>query len=72
MSSIGDVSTIIDLASRVDANPVRLAGRTLGLSADEQQAGVPKLAVLGGVAMLSFAATIVVVPALVPSLRRRR
>lgn len=37
----GDVTRLAQAARQIDANPVRLAGRLLGLGADEQAAGVP-------------------------------
>lgn len=39
--SFTDLGAAAELAQRVDPNPIRLAGRFLGLSADEQRAGVP-------------------------------
>lgn len=40
--SLADLETISNVAMRMDANPVTLLGRVLGLSAQEQAAGVPK------------------------------
>lgn len=38
IKSFGDVGTIVDLAQKVDTQPLRLSGRLLGLSGDEQAA----------------------------------
>jgi hypothetical protein len=40
--SFSDLETLSNVAMKVDANPVVLLGRFLGLSAEEQSAGVPK------------------------------
>lgn len=40
--SLSDIETISNVAMKMDANPVVLIGRFLGLSAGEQAAGVPK------------------------------
>lgn len=45
--SLADLEAVAQAAQRVDTNPVGLAGRMLGLSADEQRAGVPGYAWLG-------------------------
>jgi hypothetical protein len=39
--SLADVTSVIDVARRVDTNPLRLAGRLGGFSETEQAAGVP-------------------------------
>lgn len=39
--SLTDLGTVAEVARQVEANPVSLAGRLLGLSSDEQQAGIP-------------------------------
>ena len=39
--SPGDLEKIAGAALRIDPNPARLAGRVLGLGADEIRAGVP-------------------------------
>ena len=39
--TLTDLGTLADVAQKVDANPLSLFGRFLGLSQDEQQAGVP-------------------------------
>jgi hypothetical protein len=38
---LADWSAAAEVAQKVDPNPMRLAGRFLGLSGDEQAAGVP-------------------------------
>jgi hypothetical protein len=40
--SFSDLETLSNVAMKVDANPVVLVGRFLGLSAEEQAVGVPK------------------------------
>lgn len=40
--SFSDLETLSNVAMKVDANPIVLVGRFLGLSAEEQSAGVPK------------------------------
>ena len=39
--SVADLQAVSEIASKVDANPFRLAGRFLGLSGAEARAGVP-------------------------------
>lgn len=39
--SLSDVTAVIDVARRVDANPLSLSARLAGLSEVEQRAGVP-------------------------------
>jgi len=39
--TLTDLESISNAALRVDTNPIGLAGRLLGLSADEQKAGIP-------------------------------
>lgn len=39
--SLSDLSVAAEMAHKVDPNPIRLAGRFLGLSGDEARAGVP-------------------------------
>ena len=41
MVSLTDLGAAAALVQKVDQSPVRIAGRFLGLSADEQRAGVP-------------------------------
>ena len=41
MVSLTDLGTLADVAQKVDVNPLALAGRFLGLSKEEQQAGIP-------------------------------
>jgi hypothetical protein len=36
-----DIFRAVDVARKIDANPVALAGKLLGLSSAEQRAGVP-------------------------------
>jgi hypothetical protein len=45
--SLTDLESLSQAAIRVDSNPIGLAGRLLGLSADEQRAGIPGYAWLG-------------------------
>jgi hypothetical protein len=45
--SLSDIESLSQAALRVDTNPIGLAGRLVGLSADEQRAGVPGVAWLG-------------------------
>lgn len=58
--SLSDVTAVLDVARRVDANPLSLAARIAGFSGDEQQAGVPTWAwvvlALGGGAALALVA----------------
>jgi hypothetical protein len=60
MISLTDLGTVADVAQQVEANPFMLAGRLIGLSGDEQKAGVPmwawvSLAFVGGaVATLKY------------------
>lgn len=44
---ISDLEALSNVAMRVDRNPIGLAGRIFGLSADEQRAGVPGYALVG-------------------------
>ncbi len=39
--SLADIGTAAAMAQKVDPNPLRLAGRVLGLSGDEVSAGIP-------------------------------
>lgn len=39
--SLADVTALSEVAAKVDPNPISLAGRVLGLSPEEQEAGVP-------------------------------
>jgi hypothetical protein len=39
--SLTDLDAVSQVAARVDPNPLRVGGRLLGLSGDEQRAGVP-------------------------------
>ncbi len=39
--SLADVTALSEVAAKVDPNPISLAGRVIGLSPEEQQAGVP-------------------------------
>lgn len=41
MVSLSDLESLAQAAARVDSNPVGLAGRIVGLSGDEERAGVP-------------------------------
>ncbi len=41
MISITDLGTLADVAQQIEANPLTLAGRLIGLSGDEQKAGIP-------------------------------
>lgn len=41
MTTPGDVMTLVRTARQIDANPFSLAGKLVGLGAEEQQAGVP-------------------------------
>ena len=45
--SLSDLESLSQAALRVDANPVGLAGRLVGLSGGEQRAGIPAWAWLG-------------------------
>lgn len=47
MMSLSDLESLSQAALRVDSDPVGLAGRLVGLSADEQRAGIPGYALLG-------------------------
>ncbi len=60
--SLADVTSVIEVARKVDSNPVSLAGRMLGFSPQEQQDGIPTWAwvVLGVGAGVAVA--LVVVP----------
>jgi hypothetical protein len=40
-ASPADVERIAVMARKIDANPVRVVGRLVGLGADEQVAGIP-------------------------------
>lgn len=39
--SLADLGAAAEIAQKVDPNPLRLFGRLLGLSGDEQRAGIP-------------------------------
>lgn len=39
--SLSDLTTVMNVASKVDSNPLSLAGRLVGFSSSEQRAGVP-------------------------------
>jgi hypothetical protein len=39
--SLADVSALSEVAAKVDPNPISLAGRVIGLTPEEQEAGVP-------------------------------
>jgi hypothetical protein len=39
--SLADVTAVMDVARRVDPNPLALGGRLLGFSSEEQESGVP-------------------------------
>jgi len=39
--TVTDLESISQAALRVDSNPIGLAGRLVGLSAEEQRAGIP-------------------------------
>jgi hypothetical protein len=43
--SLADVETLLNVAQKVDANPVSLAGRLVGFSGPEQRAGIPPWAI---------------------------
>lgn len=50
MTTPTDVMTLVRTARKLDANPFSLAGKLVGLGADEQRAGIPAWAwVLAGV-----------------------
>ncbi len=50
MTTPGDVLTLVKTARQIDANPFSLAGKLVGLGADEQRAGVPAWAwILAGI-----------------------
>lgn len=50
MTTPTDVITLVRTARKLDANPFSLAGKLVGLGADEQRAGIPAWAwVLAGV-----------------------
>lgn len=55
--TLADLGTVADVAQKIDANPLTLAGRLAGLSGDEQRAGVPSWtwAVLGVVGAVGLA-----------------
>lgn len=60
--SLADVTSVIDVARRVDSNPLRLAARLGGFSDEEQSAGVPTWAwVVLGIGV-GAAVTVVVAP----------
>lgn len=43
-ASPSDLIRAVEAARQIDANPVTLAGKLLGLGADEQEAGIPSWA----------------------------
>jgi hypothetical protein len=50
MTTPTDVMTLVRTARKLDGNPFSLAGKLVGLGADEQRAGIPAWAwVLAGV-----------------------
>lgn len=50
MTTPTDVMTLVRTARKLDANPFSLAGKLVGLGAEEQRAGIPAWAwVLAGV-----------------------
>lgn len=69
MISITDLGTIADVAQQVESNPVALAGRLIGLSGDEQKAGIPMWAWCTGAFVLGVAVTVKYGPALRDKLR---
>ena len=60
--SVGDVGTMVDLAARVDMHPVRLAGRTMGLSRSESEEGPGFWAACGASLLVGVAIGFVVCP----------
>lgn len=41
MTTPADVLALVHTARKLDANPLSLAGKLIGLGADEQKAGIP-------------------------------
>lgn len=66
---LGDVGAWVDLASRVDTHPYRLAGRTLGMSEREVDAGPTFWAAVGASFFAGVTVSVLALPAL---LNRRR
>jgi hypothetical protein len=64
--SLSDVTSVMEVAKKVDPNPVSLAGRMVGFSSEEQQAGVPTWAWVA----LGLGAGAVVALVVAPRVRR--
>lgn len=68
--SLTDLGTVADVAQQVEANPIMLAGRLIGLSGDEQRAGIPVWAWVSLAFVAGAAVTVKYGPAIRDKLKR--
>jgi len=61
---VSDLETVARVAQQIDANPLTLAGRLVGLGEAEQRAGIPTWAWVTAALGLGVAAGVVAIPML--------